>query len=105
MDLKDLEQYNPITVQCHDNPDADALAAGYGLYCYFKSRGKDVSLVYSGRSEIQKSNLKLMAEKLKLPIEYLKQNGTEPIRRKGLVVTVDCQYGAGHVTRRTRRPL
>lgn len=99
MDLKDLEQYNPITVQCHDNPDADALAAGYGLYCYFKSRGKDVSLVYSGRSEIQKSNLKLMVEKLKLPIEYLKQNGTEPIRRKGLVVTVDCQYGAGNVTR------
>lgn len=99
MKLQDLEGFDPITVQCHDNPDADALASGYGLYCYFKSKGKDVSLVYSGRSEIQKSNLKLMVEKLKLPIEYIKREGDTPVYRRGLVITVDCQYGAGNVTR------
>lgn len=99
MNLQDLEQFNPITIQCHDNPDADALGSGYGLYCYFKSKGKDVSLVYSGRSEIQKSNLKLMVEKLNLPVEYLKSDRGETIRREGLVLTVDCQYGAGNVTK------
>lgn len=99
MKLQDLEQFNPITIQCHDNPDADALGAGYGLYCYFKSKGKDVSLVYSGRSEIQKANLKLMVEKLQLPIEYIAYEREQTIYRKGLILTVDCQYGAGNVTK------
>ena len=27
MRLRDLEKYNPITIQCHDNPDADAIAS------------------------------------------------------------------------------
>ncbi|MBQ9134568.1 MAG: recombinase RecJ, partial [Lachnospiraceae bacterium] len=60
MTLKDLEQYEQITIQCHDNPDADALAAGYGLYCYFSDKGKKVDLVYSGKNEIQKANLCIM---------------------------------------------
>ena len=72
MKLSDLEIYDKITIQCHDNPDADTLASGYGLYCYFRSRKKDVRLVYSGRNMIQKSNLRLMTEKLKLPVEYVK---------------------------------
>ena len=62
--LADLEQYNPITIQCHDNPDADAIASGYGLYCFFKSKEKDVRLVYSGKNKVQKSNLVLMTEML-----------------------------------------
>jgi len=37
--LSDLEEYNPITIQCHDNPDADALASGFGLYLYFTEKG------------------------------------------------------------------
>lgn len=97
MKLCDLEKYNPITIQCHDNPDADALASGYGLYCYFKAIGKDVSIVYSGRNEIQKSNLRLMLEKLQIPVQYIKKD--ECTYRKGLLITVDCQYGAGNVSR------
>ena len=69
MRLKDLEGYNPITIQCHNNPDADAIGSGYGLYCYFKDLGKDVRLVYSGPNQITKSNLRLMIEKLNIPIE------------------------------------
>lgn len=98
MRLADLEQYNPITIQCHDNPDADALASGYGLYCYFKSKGKDVRLVYSGRSRIQKSNIRLMVEELRLPVEYVPPARDGLIRLEGLLITVDCQYGAGNVT-------
>lgn len=97
MRLRDLETYNPITIQCHDNPDADALASGFGLYCYFASVGKEVSLIYSGRNEIQKSNLKMMVEQLKIPVQYIKKE--EAVRRKGLLITVDCQYGAGNVSR------
>lgn len=96
--LEDLEGYNPITIQCHDNPDADAIASGYGLYCYFQSKGKDVSLVYSGRNQIQKSNLVLMRDMLKIPVEYIPV-GEEPVYRPGLLITADCQYGAGNVTR------
>ncbi len=75
--LQELAKYNPITVQCHDNPDADAIASGYGLYCYFKDMGKDVSLIYSGRNEISKSNLKMMVEKLAIPISYLQKTQDE----------------------------
>ncbi|MGN0167292.1 MAG: bifunctional oligoribonuclease/PAP phosphatase NrnA [Acetatifactor sp.] len=98
MRLSDLDGYNPITIQCHDNPDADTLASGYGLYCYFKSRGKSVRLVYSGSNQIQKSNLKLMVEKLRLPVEYVAVGREETLQVKGLLVTVDCQYGSGNVT-------
>lgn len=98
MNLKDLEKYNPITIQCHDNPDADALGAGYGLYCYFKDKKKDVRLIYSGRNSIQKSNLVLMVDKLNIPVEYVPYS-EETARVAGLLITVDCQYGAGNVTR------
>lgn len=97
MKLRDLEKYNPITIQCHDNPDADTLGAGYALYHYFKSKGKEVWLVYSGRTTIQKTNLKLMVEELNIPVEYVSPENMDVI--KGLLITVDGQYGAGNVTR------
>ncbi len=98
MTLKDLEQYSPITIQCHDNPDADAIGAGYGLYCYFSEKGIPTRLVYSGRNKIQKSNLCLLVDKLNIPIEYIKSRRKEPLHLEGLLITVDCQYGAGNVT-------
>lgn len=97
MHLKELEKYNPITIQCHDNPDADALGSGYGLYCYFKSKGKEVRLIYSGRNRIQKTNLKLMVEKLAIPVEYIPPEKATKI--EGLLLLTDCQYGGGNVTR------
>ena len=98
MRLADLVKYDKITIQCHDNPDADALASGYGLYCYFRSKNKDVRLVYSGRFQIEKSNLRLMVDKLKLPVEYVAVERGESIPVEGLLITVDCQYGSGNVT-------
>lgn len=97
MRLSDLEKYDSITIQCHDNPDADAIGAGYGLYRYFTDKKCKVRLVYSGPNRIKKVNLKLMVETLNIPIEYI-----SPSRQKkidGLLLTVDCQYGAGNVTR------
>ena len=93
--LTDLEKYDPITIQCHDNPDGDALGSGFGLYFYFKSVGKNVRFIYGGRNEISKANLKLMVEKMNIPVEYVA--GT--IKVDGLLITVDSQYGAGNITR------
>lgn len=98
LSLAELEQYNPITIQCHDNPDADAIASGYGLYCYFKSKGKDVELIYSGRNVVKKANLKLMLKLINIPLRYVPLEETDK-HRPGLLITADCQYGAGNVTR------
>jgi len=97
--LRDLQEHSNITIQCHDNPDADAIASGYGLYCFFHDKGKDVSLVYCGRNEISKSNLKLMVEKLNIPIQYISPDRVKETHLSGLLITVDCQYGAGNVTK------
>ncbi len=98
MRLSDLAAYESITIQCHDNPDADALASGYGLFCFFQSRGINARIVYSGKNKIQKSNLCLMLEKLALPVEYIPVADGETVRVDGLLITVDCQYGSGNVT-------
>lgn len=81
-------------VQCHDNPDADALAGGYGIYCYLKARGNKVRFVYGGRYPIKKSNLAPMVSELKLPVEHV-----DNLEAPELLVTVECQYGQGNVTR------
>lgn len=94
MYLKELDKYDTITIQAHDNPDADAIASGYALYVYYKAKGKNVSLMYSGRYRIQKTNLRLMIDKLAIPIEYRDMQAGAV---KGLLLTVDCQYGAGNV--------
>ncbi len=98
MRLSDLSTFNPITIQCHNNPDADAIASGYALYNYFCDQGKQVRLIYAGRDLIQKANLTLMINKLDIPIAHLEDSVT-PI--PGLLITVDCQYGAGNVERLT----
>ena len=94
MRLRDLLKYDTIVVQCHNNPDADAIASGYGVYTYLKENGKEVRLVYSGFARIQKSNLCLMIETLEIPIEYV-----DTLEEPSLLVTVDCQYGEGNVER------
>ena len=90
MRLRDLLKYETIVIQCHDNPDADAVASGFGLYTYFKKNNKNVRFVYGGRFVIQKSNLVLMLRELAIPIEYV--TTLEP---PDLLITVDCQYGEG----------
>ncbi len=107
MKLSSLLEYNPITIQCHDNPDADAIASSYALCRYFESQGKEVRFVYLGVGEVSKPNLKLMIGKLGIKAEYvsspkdlLMQYGKDscPEVLPGLLITVDCQYGGGNVT-------
>lgn len=93
MRLHELLAYDSIVVQCHDNPDADALASGFAVYLYLKENGKNVRFVYGGRNAIRKSNLVLMVKELEIPVEQVFE--LEPPE---LLVTVDCQYGEGNVS-------
>lgn len=93
MRLGELLQFDDIVIQAHDNPDADAIASGLGLYRYFERQGKKPRLIYGGGRKIQKSNLVLMLEKLQIPIEYVEKLN----RTAELLITVDCQYGERNV--------
>ncbi|MBQ0042696.1 MAG: DHH family phosphoesterase [Lachnospiraceae bacterium] len=93
MTLKDLLCYKDIVIQCHDNPDADALASGFALHSFFTKHKINAKFIYGGKMEIRKSNLKLMVEQLEIPVEYV-TSMDEP----ELLVTVDCQYDGGNVT-------
>ncbi|BBB91114.1 MAG TPA: DHH family phosphoesterase [Methylomusa anaerophila] len=92
--LTDLLYHENIVIQCHDNPDADAIASGFALYEFFREYGKKVRLVYSGRFPITKPNLLEMVMALKIPVDYV-----DDLNVDGLLITVDCQYGAGNVKR------
>ncbi len=95
MKLSDLLKFDNIVIQCHDNPDADALASGYALYTYFEHMGKKARFIYRGKNEITKSNLLIMLEQLEVPVIYAPDFDEVP----ELLVTVDCQYGERNVTR------
>ena len=97
--LSDLLEYDNIVIQCHDNPDADALASGYALHTYLNDKGKRARFVYSGRFEVKKSNLRLMTSTLKIPVEYLSEADIAAMEEPDILVTVDCQYGESNVTK------
>ncbi len=94
MDLKEFLNYEKVVIQCHDNPDADALASGYAMYWFFQQNGKKVRFIYRGRNEIKKSNLLIMVRELQVPVEYEPFFAEEP----DLLITVDCQYGQKNIT-------
>ncbi len=96
MRLAELLAFDKIVIQCHDNPDADSIASGYGVYEYLKKNGKEVRLIYGGRNAIRKSNLVMMVKELEIPIEHVRNLGE--VESAELLVTVDCQYGEGNVT-------
>ena len=73
MKLNELLEFNHIVIQCHDNPDADAIASGYGIYSYLRANGRQARLIYGGREPVKKSNLTLMVEMLDIPIEYVRE--------------------------------
>lgn len=96
MRLRDLLEFNTIIIQCHDHPDADAIASGFAVYSYLKNEGKNVRLVYGGRGVVRKSNLVTMIRELEIPLEHVRNmENEEPAE---LLLTIDCQYGEGNVS-------
>lgn len=70
--LNQLLKYKNICIQCHNSPDADALAAAYGVYTYLKLHDINVSIIYSGDYEIQKKDLLYMIDICEIPVAYVK---------------------------------
>ena len=93
MDLKELAGYKRIVIQCHDTPDADAIGSGFALQCYLRSLCANATLVYGGPAKITKPNLLMLIDALKIKIDHVKK--LPP--KVDLLITVDCQYGAGNV--------
>ena len=72
MKLSDLLQFDNIIVQCHDNPDADALASGFGVYEYLRMNGKSPRLVYGGR------NIRVVPQSFQKPLSRQHFSCTPP---------------------------
>ena len=85
-------KYSDICIQCHNNPDADAIAASFGLYRYFSGKGVKTSIIYGGPGKITKGNTLMMIDQCRIPIKYTTENPETE-----LLLMVDCQYGRGNV--------
>ncbi len=94
MRLNELLRFNDVVIQCHDNPDADALSSGYALHWYLTKMGKRPRFIYRGKNKIGKSNLLIMKDQLNIPVSYEPEYDKVP----ELLVTVDCQHGQKNVT-------
>ena len=104
MKLSQLLQFENIIVQCHNNPDADAIASGFAVAQYLKSKGKNVRFIYGGNFEIEKCNLKLMLSDLNITVHHVRyQEQVNELLGLGkddlpdVLVTVDSQYGEGNI--------
>ncbi|NLW79892.1 MAG: recombinase RecJ [Ruminococcaceae bacterium] len=92
MTLQEMAAHQNIVIQCHDIPDADTIASGYALWAALRQLGAQPRLVYSGRAQVTKPNLAWMLKLLGIPLEYVEQ-----LDAPDLLVTVDCQHGAGNL--------
>lgn len=92
MKLSDLSLHKNIVLQAHNIPDADAVSCAYALQKFFERHGCRAKIVYGGPAKITKPSLSMFIEALGIEIEFAKEipEGAE------LLVTVDCQYGAGN---------
>ena len=90
--LNQLLKYKNVCIQCHNSPDADALAAAYGVYTYLKLHDIKASIIYGGEREIQKKDLLYMLNICEIPAEYVKE-----LPETELLLLVDGQYGQGNV--------
>lgn len=89
--LQKLLPYERVCIQCHNNPDADCIAAAFAVYSYLKSRGKDPFIVYGGNQIIKRNALLMMIRQCNIPIEY-----THTPAPFDLLLMVDCQYNGGN---------
>lgn len=90
--LQKLLPYKNICIQCHNNPDADAIGASFGIQCFLESKGIKSRIVYGGAPAIKKSCLKMMVKDCGIEIENV-----SCLPSCDLVLYVDCQRGNGNV--------
>ena len=94
--LRNLLEYENLTIQCHNFPDADTIASAFALYVFLTERGKGARIIYSGTGKITKPNLTRMIEVFAIPIEYIHREG---LSVANTLVMMDCQYGESNAVK------
>ena len=91
--LQKLLQYKKVCIQCHNNPDGDAIASSFAVSQYLQAHGIEAQIIYGGNLRIQKSALLLMIKECNIDIRHAASlpEGTE------LLLYVDCQRNSGNV--------
>ncbi len=90
--LRKLLSYNRICIQCHNNPDSDALASAYCVARYLEKNNIVTDIVYGGKDMIKKSDAKMLIKECAVNIRH-----AESIGECDLLLLVDCQIGNGNV--------
>jgi phosphoglycolate phosphatase len=93
LELKKLSAYKHIIIQCHNIPDADTIACAFALQAFLRSSGAEAAIIYGGEAEISKPNLLMLIEDMS--IDICRAESVPP--QTDLLITVDCQRGAGNV--------
>jgi nanoRNase/pAp phosphatase (c-di-AMP/oligoRNAs hydrolase) len=90
--LQALADYTVVRIVTHDNPDPDAMAAGWGLYTLFQHRlDAEVDLV--GGGGIVRAENRRMVELLNPPIRIVDEISDDP---HAAIVLVDCGLGTSN---------
>lgn len=98
MELNELMSFDNIIIQCHNNPDADAIACGFAMHQFFSQAGKKVRFIFGGKMPLDKPSLCKMVSYLNIPIEHIPEPGMiSGADVPELLLLVDCQHGAGNV--------
>ena len=57
--LKELLSYKKVCIQCHNNPDSDAIASAFGVYRYLQKNGIDGKrIIVEAESRTTEENIK-----------------------------------------------
>ncbi len=92
--LQRLLSYKKICIQCHNSPDADAIASAFGVYRYLNANGVDATIIYGGEFPIRKMGLRMLVDECGIPVKHVSS-----LPECEMLVLVDCQYGQGNVQR------
>jgi nanoRNase/pAp phosphatase (c-di-AMP/oligoRNAs hydrolase) len=90
--LEKLLNYKKVCIQCHNNPDSDAIASAFGVYRYLQKNGIEASIVYGGPQKAKKNAILTLIKECNIPISYV-----DTLPECDLLLLVDCQYGKANV--------
>jgi phosphoglycolate phosphatase len=79
----------------HDFPDADSVSCAYVLQKYFERVNCRAKIIYGGKTKINKPSLLMLIEAIGVEIEQVSEIPSADLA--DLLITIDCQYGAGNV--------
>jgi nanoRNase/pAp phosphatase (c-di-AMP/oligoRNAs hydrolase) len=94
-----LSDYSLVRIVTHDNPDPDAMAAGWGLYTLFQER-LDCPVELVGGGAIVRAENRHMVDLLNPPLQIVDKLGDD---EKTANILVDCGLGtSNHLATRER---